>query len=437
MRRRLLSLLVLLALSAGACAKKSVMYAEADYDYAPAPPPPPPEPAPMDDAGYEMEEEALSRVPAGRSYQTAVATSAGVTSEGGSKGGRGASAGAPAPASPAPARTTTTGSTTSQAPPPAEKAPPAAEQQKPAKRMIHYTGYARLQATKTTELLEQVVTLIEGMGGHVEQLAGNRLTVRVPVERFDEAMKAVLGLGEVLDKAITAQDVTDAFTAVDLRLKTSKATRERLVALLAQARSESEKLALLAQIRRLSEEIDVMEGQLRTLASLASMSRITVDVVARPAFASQAPGQDPFGFSWIHRLSPFRRDVAAAAELSKMAVPTGFVALDEKKHFVAESADGASIWTSKLENDPAGDAAFWVRALRERLGPEFESAEVTTEGGYQLIRFVSESDPAWRYLVGVRVDGDDLYLVEVYYPSPAHEDRYKDAVLAAIKGGQS
>jgi hypothetical protein len=247
----------------------------------------------------------------------------------------------------------------------------------------------------------------------------------------------VLALGEVLDKAVTAEDVTDAFTAVDLRLTNARTTRDRLIALLAQAKDENEKLRILAQIRRLSEDIDVMEGQLRTLASLASFSRITVEVQARPAFAAAAPGQDPVGFDWIHALSPFRRDLSERGDLSSLDVPVGFVALDVKKRFIAESADGAVIWTSKLENDPAGSAAFWIDAVSQRLGPEFQSVDRLTAGGYQLLSFVSETDDPYRYLVGVRVEGDDLYLVEVYYPSATQEDRYKDAVLAVIGGGRS
>ena len=120
-----------------------------------------------------------------------------------------------------------------------------------------------------------------------------------------------------------------------------------------------------------------------------------------------------------------------------MEVPIGFVALDVKQRFIAESADGAVLWTSKLENDPRGSAGFWMDAVSQRLAPEFKSVDRLSAGGYQILRFVSETDDPYRYLVGLRVDGDDLYLVEVYYPSATQEDRYRDAVLAVIGGGRS
>ena len=406
MRQLALLFAFLATLAAAGCAAK----APSAYDYAAEAPPPPPAPPGMAD------------------YGSTVATSAGASR----------SYSAPAKAAPRPTSTPAAqpGDTSSSPPDDGSKSPDQA-QEAPAARMIHYNGYASLQATKTEETVDAVGKLAVSLGGFVEQLAPSRVTVRVPVERFDEAFKAILAMGEVLDKSVTAEDVTDAFTAIDLRLTTARTTRDRLIALLAQAKDENEKLQILAQIRRLSEEIDVMEGQIRTLSALASFSRITVVVQARPAFAAAAPGQDPVGFDWIHALSPFRRDVSERGELSPMDVPTGFVGLDVKKRFIAESADGAVIWTTELENNPAGSADFWIDAVSQRLAPEFQSVDRLKAGSYQILRFVSQTDDPYRYLVGVRVEGDDLYLVEVYYPSATQEDRYKDAVLAVIGGGKS
>lgn len=413
MHRVLVLLLFVLAVVTG-CAKKAPDYA---YAEAPAPPPPPP----ADYGGMD----AMDYAPSAATETVATSSRARVATGAARPSKAAASPATSAPAGGAPAQ---------------EAAPEPDDDQgteSAGPRMVHYNGFARLQATKTEELLEAVVKLAESMGGFVEQLTPDRVTVRVPVARFDEAFKATLALGEVLDKSITAEDVTDAFLAVDLRLETARGARDRLVALLASAKDENEKLRILAQIRRLSEEIDVMEGQLRTLAALASYSRITVAAVARPAFASQAPGQDPVGFAWIHHLSPFKRDVAYQGKLSRLDVPKGFVPLNVGKRFHAESADGAVIWTTKLDNEPLGDAGFWVSAIKERLGPEFAKTEVAAVGPYQVIRFESERNDPYRYLIGVRVDGDDLHLVEVYYPSPAHEERYKDAVTGVIAGGQS
>ena len=77
-----------------------------------------------------------------------------------------------------------------------------------------------------------------------------------------------LEFGEVLGKIITSEDVSEAYTSVELRLKTSKTTRDRLISLLEKTNDDKEKINLLREIQRLNEQIDRMEAQMRTLKNL-------------------------------------------------------------------------------------------------------------------------------------------------------------------------
>jgi hypothetical protein len=311
-----------------------------------------------------------------------------------------------------------------------------APQAETVQRKVHYDGWAQLRVTRTEELVDQVSKLATDAGGQVDSATPTRVTVRVPVARFRELFDQILKLGEVLDKSISAADITEAYAALDLRLATARATRDRLQILLGRARSEDDKLEILQQIQRLTEEIDMMDSQIRLLASMAAFSQITVEAVPRAAVAQRPSQEEVAGLGWIQHLSPFRRDVAQEGRLLKLDVPEGFVALDEKHHFVAESADGAVIWSTTLKNEPEGDSAFWVDAVKQRLGPEFAKAEVQTQGSFQVLRVVDAGDPAYRYLVALRARGDELDLVEVYYPAASQEERYQKAVFAAIVGRQ-
>lgn len=305
----------------------------------------------------------------------------------------------------------------------------------PVKRLVHYNGYAKLRVTRPTEVLDQVVALAASLGGFTERLAANSVTIRVPVETFEDTFEKVLLLGDVLEKSISAQDVTDAVMEIGLRLQTAEATRERLILLLAKARTEQEKLELLAQIQRLTEEIDRMQNQVRTLESLAAFSRLTVETVQREAMSARSSDEEIAEFRWIQRLSPFRRDVAYDGKLLELQVPEGLVALDNKRTFLTESADGAVFWATRLKNRPEGSSDFWLEALKVRLEPEFESVTSETVGNFKLLRLKDKSESPYLYLLGVYAHGDDLDLVEVYYPSPAHETRYGAAVKASIQGG--
>jgi hypothetical protein len=312
---------------------------------------------------------------------------------------------------------------------------PPAEESPAASRMVHYDGYARLRVGKLEEAADALVKLASEAGGRVEQLTRTRLVLRVPVDRFRDRYAAMLAVGDVLDKSITAQDVTEAFQSLELRLQSARAARERLQALLAKSKDEREKLMLIRELQRLGQEIDQLESQARLVADLASMSRITVDLVPREALVSAGPVPETSAFGWIRRLSPFRDEVMRQGKRLEIPVPTGMVLLDLKKHFVAESADGARIRASRHANAPRGSADFWLDAVRQRLAPEFAAVETSTEGAWRLLRLVDRSEKPYVFVVGVRVEGDKLDLVELYYPSEAQEARHKAAVRAALVGG--
>lgn len=321
-------------------------------------------------------------------------------------------------------------------PPPPDE-PAQAEPAKKSDRMVHYTGWARLRVTKIQETLDALAALAEARGGRVERLAATSITVRVPVATFDESWRAALALGDVLEKSVGAEDVTDAFLAVDLRVKTLRITLDRLVVLLAKAQTEEEKLTLLREIQRVTEELDRFETQLRTLRGLADFSTITVELVPREAVGAGNEGPDVDGFGWIRALSPFRRDVGADARRVELDVPAGMVALSPRGRFVAESPEGAALWTGRIVNDPRADATFWVEAIADRLDGEFAAAEPLAVGDWACLRLVDGSDDPYSWEVCVRGTTADRWieLAQAHYPDDATYARYGADVRAALAGG--
>jgi len=265
-------------------------------------------------------------------------------------------------------------------------------------------------------------------------MSDESVTLRIPVARFRETYDAALKLGDVLQRSMTAQDVTESYQALDLRIATLKASRARLIDLLANAKTEQEKVQLLQEIQRLTEQLDQMEIQLKTLASLAAYSRLTIEAFARQAEPTHRAPTELAAFQWIRLLSPFRRDAALQGDWHQLPTPEGMVAFDDdREHWIAESADGAVVWAHERDNEPRGSSEFWLAALEERLAPEYASAQRLQIGGYQVLALVDQSERAYRYAVGVRVVDDELRVVEIYYPSQEHEARYDAAVRRALE----
>jgi len=303
-------------------------------------------------------------------------------------------------------------------------------------RMIHYDGFAQLRTPRAEELVEKVIALAEEAGGNVESRSLTRVTVRVPVTEFDATWSTILDLGPVVQRSLGAEDVTDAFTDLDLRVRSMEATLQRLNQLLAKEAELQERLRLLSEIHRLSGELRLMEARLQVLADLAAMSRITVVAVA-PDLHANATRALPFGMTWIDGLSAFNHDMVWENRKVDISVPEGFVALDPPR-FHVQAADGATAWAFSLKNDPQGGAGFWRDAVVDRIGDQLEDGTTSKVGGWSLVRFVEPgAKEPYVWHLGFRVEGQRLQVFQVTYPTEGQEERYHEAVLAVLKEGQA
>ncbi len=303
-------------------------------------------------------------------------------------------------------------------------------------RMIHYDGFAQIRTPRAEELVDNVIALAEAAGGNIENRSLTRVTIRVPVGEFDATWSTILDLGPVVQRSLGAEDVTDAFTDLDLRVRSMEVTLERLNQLLAKEAELQERLRLLSEIHRLSGELRLMEARLQVLADLAAMSRITVVAVA-PDLHANATRALPYGMTWIDGLSAFNHDMVWKNRKVDVSVPEGFVALDPPR-FHVQAADGATAWAFSLKNDPQGGAGFWRDAVVDRIGDQLEDGSTSTVGGWSLVRFVEPgAKEPYVWHLGFRVEGQRLQVFQVTYPTEGQEGRYHEAVLTVLKEGQA
>lgn len=303
-------------------------------------------------------------------------------------------------------------------------------------RMIHHDGFIHLRVPRPDALLDEATRLVEESGGHVERLEGETIVFRVLVADFQAVFKQLRALGDVLEQSVTTEDITEAFMDVDLRLNIARATHQRLVALLAKAPGEKEKIRILKEIQRIRIEMETLSAQRERLLSLATFSRITLRIEARRRDPDTGRQESITAFEWIHQLSPFNAQVAGSGRPLEFHVPAGMVALERKGLWVAESANGVVMRASRHARQPAGDTAFWLEAVRLRLGPDYAEARVMDVGAFTVLRLEDRSETPYIYLVGFHVTpARTIEMVEVYYPTLEHERRYQESILASIGGG--
>lgn len=163
----------------------------------------------------------------------------------------------------------------------------------PATRKLIKTVHFELRVDDTRVAAEELQRLATGLGGFVGSLSADRradgvyysLTLRVPVERLEDALVEIRALAAEIDQeSITAEDVTDRFVDLEARLRTLRATEAELQEILSQARERDfdaeEVMAVYGKLTEIRTGIERIQGQLQVLDDRTALS--TIDVRLRP-----------------------------------------------------------------------------------------------------------------------------------------------------------
>ena len=141
--------------------------------------------------------------------------------------------------------------------------------------MLIYTAALSMAVYQVEPGLDAVQKVAREVGGYLSSRQDNAITIRVPRERFEEAVARIEKVGDVTHRDIKAEDVTDAYVDLSARLKNAYAMRDRLNDLLSRA-AVKEALEIEKELGRITEEIERMEGKLKLLRDQIAFSTITV-----------------------------------------------------------------------------------------------------------------------------------------------------------------
>lgn len=121
------------------------------------------------------------------------------------------------------------------------------------------------------------------------------LTIRVPHKNFDVLINSFSnGIGSVLSKNISSEDVTEEYTDVSIKLANKRIYLEKYRDLLKRASNTKDMLEIQEKIRGLEDEIDVAEGKLRFIDDRVNYSTLNLSLY-KEKVRSSATSQIGFG----------------------------------------------------------------------------------------------------------------------------------------------
>lgn len=129
------------------------------------------------------------------------------------------------------------------------------------------------------------------------------LIIRVPHKNFDALINSFSdGVGSVLSKNISSNDVTEEYTDVAIKLANKKIYLEKYRDMLKSAATTKDMLEIQENIRELEDEIDVAEGRLRFIDDRVNYSTLNLNLY-KEKVRSSATSKIGFGSRFIDSLT--------------------------------------------------------------------------------------------------------------------------------------
>ncbi len=166
-------------------------------------------------------------------------------------------------------------------------------------RKIIRTATINIESEAVSRNFEDVANIATGAGGFVASSSfGNvgddkqraSVTIRVPGERYEDALRQLRQLGEVQSEQVGTTEVTAEFTDLESRLRNLQATEQQYIGFLARAVDLNEVLLVQDRLNATRAEIEQVQGRIGLLANQTDLATITVHLDPPIAGVSEKSG---------------------------------------------------------------------------------------------------------------------------------------------------
>lgn len=109
------------------------------------------------------------------------------------------------------------------------------------------------------------------------------ITISVPADRLDTFLDDVSRLGTVISRQSSSEDVKQQYVDTDARLKTMRASVDRVRALMARATDIGQIVALESELSRRQADLEALESQMAALKDSIARSPVQVSLTTDPS----------------------------------------------------------------------------------------------------------------------------------------------------------
>lgn len=158
---------------------------------------------------------------------------------------------------------------------------------KPIDKKIIKNGEMTIQVGDINKSRNQVSKIIEENKAYIQrenfrnsdQADNLNLIIKVPHQNFEKLVNSFSdGMGSVVSKSISSDDVTEEYSDVSIKLANKKIYLEKYRNMLKSAKTTKDMLEIQENIRELEDEIDVSEGRLKFIDDRVQYSSLDLTI---------------------------------------------------------------------------------------------------------------------------------------------------------------
>lgn len=295
-------------------------------------------------------------------------------------------------------------------------------------RLIVYNATLRVVVQDVAGSLEALKAMASRWKGYMQGMTQDSIVLRIPSDRFQEAIGAVEKLGEVTAREVQGQDVTEEMLDLDIRLRNAQDLRDRLLKLLEKGEKVEDLLKVETELGRVTEQIEQIKGRIKYLTHSVGYSTISVHLNSP---VPQRELQEAIPFPWVQSLGGAVVLGSEARFLPgrhrrswlPMELPGSYVRVHEDASSVrAMSGDGVMLLARREPNFEGGTVAFWGPIVRRwltggRAMSITAARDVTLETrarGFALDATRTFGGKSHTYRLVVIVTRDQVYTIECW-----------------------
>jgi hypothetical protein len=155
-------------------------------------------------------------------------------------------------------------------------------------RQISYTASVEIEVNNTNYAATRISQIAQQLSGYVSYMyVGNssaQITVKVPQEYLQRFLDQLSSIGRVLQKSITANDVTDQLVDLDTRIRNLQAEESRLLKLYDMAKDVGEIIQIEDRLSQVRYQIEMLQAQKTNIERMVQYAtvQISLTIPAKP-----------------------------------------------------------------------------------------------------------------------------------------------------------